>query len=85
MANKNISDLPAASALTVADLIEVEQGGVNNGATAQQLIDLLCPVGAGDPTGVVTPVFIGQRYSSTSPVGQYQATGLTSNDWIQTV
>lgn len=82
MANKNISDLPAASALTVADLIEVEQGGVNNRATAQQLVDLVMQVGVGDPTGVSTPKFIGQLYSrTTSPPQLWVATGLTNTDW----
>lgn len=86
MANKNISDLPAASALTAADLFETEQGGVNGQATAQQLIDLLCPVGAGSPVGSLTPVFIGQNYSRTSsPPELWRATGLTANDWLQMI
>jgi hypothetical protein len=37
--------------------------------------------GAGDPTGVTTPNFVGQHYiSSTGDV--YTATGLTSADWL---
>lgn len=86
MANKNISDLPVASALTAADLFETEQGGVNKGATAQQLIDLISPVGAGSPVGVLTPIFIGQNYSRTSnPPELWRATGLTNADWIQLI
>jgi hypothetical protein len=86
MANKNISDLPAASVLTSANLFEVEQGGVNGQATAQQLIDLIAPVGAGSPVGVLTPVFIGQNYSRTStPPELWRSTGLTNADWTQLI
>lgn len=39
--------------------------------------------GAGSPVGVATPEFIGQLYTDqTAPYGLWQATGLTSADWI---
>lgn len=85
MANKNISDLPAASALALANLFEVEQGGVNGQVTAQQLIDLISPIGVGSPVGVVTPAFIGQKYSNTAPIELWQSTGLTNADWTQLI
>lgn len=40
MANKKISELPAAGALTGAELIETVQGGVNKQTTTQDIADL---------------------------------------------
>lgn len=37
--------------------------------------------GAGSPSGVVTPEYIGQEYLDTSGSAWYKSTGLTNTDW----
>lgn len=39
--------------------------------------------GAGSPVGVVTPSAINQFYRDTTGIALWQATGLTSADWLQ--
>lgn len=41
MANKKITELPVANALSGAELIEVVQGGVNKQSTAQDITNLV--------------------------------------------
>lgn len=41
--------------------------------------------GAGDPTGVVTPDYVGQYYRDTSTGNVWKSTGATSVDWVLVV
>lgn len=51
MANAKISELPAAGALSGAELVEIVQGGINKQSTAQDIADL---GGGGGTWGSIT-------------------------------
>ena len=55
-------------------LCQIAQGGGSPGTCTFQ-------EGAGDPTGVATPAFIGQLYHDTTGDVYWRSTGLTSADW----
>ena len=82
MANKKISDLPAATAITGAELIELTQGGVS----VQSTIAAIAPLaGAVNPEGSVTAV-PGQTYLNTATAGFWvKQTGTGNTGWIQLI
>jgi hypothetical protein len=43
--------------------------------------ETLYSTGSGDPTGVLTPIYIGQDYLDTTGDAWYRSTGTTSADW----
>lgn len=51
-------------------------------ALLDQLAKCAALSGSGDPTGSVTPQFIGQLYHDTTADTYYRSTGLTSADWV---
>lgn len=62
-----------STGLTSADWVAISSG------TTPSDCEMLS--GAGDPTGVTTPEFVGQLYHDTGADTYYRSTGLTSADW----
>jgi len=92
MANKLITDLPAATALNATDVFEKTNDP--SGTPASQKITGLQIrsavgnlTGTGTPVGSVTPAYIGQIYGDPDPVtpGLWVARGLTNADWTQLI
>lgn len=82
MANKLISDLAAAAALTGAELIELTQSGGSVQSTVGAVSALS---GAVDPEGAVT-AFPGKTYLNTATEGFWvKKTGTGSIGWIQLI
>lgn len=91
MPTKTIPQLPAASAASLADLLDASQGGIEVKMTLQQVLTLIQanvaqPLhGSGSPVGAFTPAVIGQTYFDTTTPGFWAANGLTSGSWTQLV
>ena len=65
-------------AVTLYLLCQIAQGGGSPGTCTFQS-------GAGDPTGVATPAFIGQLYHDTTGDVYWRSTGLASADWTGSI
>ena len=91
MATKTIPQLPAAGAMSSADLFDVSQGGVESKLSGAQLLTFIesnvgGPLsGSGSPVGVVTPGVVGQTYFDTTTPAFWAAGDLTSGGWVQLV
>lgn len=88
MANRTITSLPAGVTVTDDQIFESVEGGVSVKYTGAQIKAYVASTlqnknGSGSPVGSVTPNYIGQTYTDTTPpYGFWTSIGLTNNDWI---
>lgn len=86
-------DLASNTNLLGASLIGIEDSTGNftatevEGALAELYPLAVALTGSGSPAGVVTPSYVGQRYTDTgtTPGTGYNALGATSGDWSQDI
>jgi len=69
----------------MATVVDLSGNVPNNALPTDNSLTKVTVFNAGDPTGSITPSFVGQLLFDTTNEIKYKAEGLTNTTWVRTV